>query len=379
MDLSTHRKEIDKIDDEILELFSRRMDISAEIAKQKAAENAGVYDGARENEILMRVSKASSPDIEGYARMLFSTIMDLSRSCQHRARVEERGIARQIEQAAASTPPIFPGKGTVACQGADGSYSKQACDKLFPVATAMFFKNFEGVFQAVEKGLCEFGILPIENSIYGTVNEVYDLMQNYNFYIVRSIKLQLNHALLAKPGVNIAGIKEIISHDQAIGQCAEYLKSLSGVTITRCENTAMAAKQVAESGRTDIAAISSRECAGIYGLNVLSGDIQRSDHNYTRFICIAKDMLIFPGANKISLMLTLPHKPGSLYRMISKFAALGVNLTKIESRPIPGRDFEFIFYFDLEASVYSPEVIKLLSELSCGPETFVFLGSYNEV
>ena len=379
MDLSGCRKEIDGIDNQILELFTRRMGISAEVAKLKSEKDIGVFDAGRENEILMRISRDAAPEVEGYSRVLFSTIMDLSRSYQHCIREAETEVSRKIEQAVAETPPIFPQKGIVACQGAEGSYSKQACDKLFPVANAMFFKNFEGVFQAVEQGMCEFGILPIENSIYGTVNEVYDLMRNYNFYIVRSLKLQLNHTLLAKPGTDISGIKEIISHDQAIGQCSEYLKSLNGVKVTRCENTALAAKQVAESSRTDIAAISSRECAAIYGLNVLKDDIQKSDHNYTRFICISKNMLIFPGANKISIMLTISHKPGSLYRMISKFSALGVNLTKIESRPIPGRDFEFIFYFDMEASVYSAEVIKLLGELSGGPETFVFLGSYNEV
>ena len=242
----------------------------------------------------------------------------------------------------------------------------------------MYFNSFEGVFTAVEKGLCQYGILPIENSSYGSVGTVYDLMQNYNFHIVKGIRLRISHNLMAKPGTKMSDIKEIVSHEQAIGQCGDFLKDLKDVKITICENTAIAAKIVAESDRNDIAAISSKECVDLYGLEILKKHIQISDNNYTRFICISKKLEIYPGANRISLILSLPHVPRSLYHTIAKFAALGVNLTKLESRPIPGSDFEFMFYFDLDASVYSPELINLLSELESQPETFVFLGCYTE-
>ncbi len=242
----------------------------------------------------------------------------------------------------------------------------------------MYFNSFEGVFNAVEKGLCQYGILPIENSSYGSVGTVYDLMRNYNFHIVKSIRLRINHSLLAKPGTKLKDVKEIFSHEQAIGQCGEFLKTLKDVKITICENTARAAKMVAESERDDVAAICSRDCMELYGLESLNNNIQVSDNNYTRFICISKNLEIYPGANKISLMLTLPHRPSSLYHMIAKFAALGVNLTKLESRPVPGSDFEFMFYFDMEASVYSPELVNLLGQLENQPELFVFLGSYSE-
>jgi chorismate mutase/prephenate dehydratase len=183
---------------------------------------------------------------------------------------------------------------------------------------------------------------------------------------------------MAKPGTKMSDIKEIFSHEQAIGQCGEFLKGLKDVKITTCANTALAAKMVADSERNDIAAISSMECLDLYGLELVKKNIQTTDNNYTRFICISKKMEIYPGSNKISLILSLPHSPRSLYQAIAKFAALGINLTKLESRPIPGSDFEFLFYFDFEGSVHSPELINLLTELENQPETFVFLGCYTE-
>ncbi|MBR0026006.1 MAG: bifunctional chorismate mutase/prephenate dehydratase, partial [Clostridia bacterium] len=182
----------------------------------------------------------------------------------------------------------------------------------------------------------------------------------------------------AKQGSSIKDIREVFSHEQAIGQCSEFLKKHPEIKVTVCENTAMAAKLVAESGRKDAAALSSRNCAELYGLTVVDDNVQDSDNNYTRFICISKDMKIFPGANKISLMLSVDHTPGSLYGVLSKFASAGLNLTKLESRPIPGRDFEFIFYFDFDASIYSDSVIQLLSDLEGSQPQLVFLGSYSE-
>lgn len=378
MNLEDIRKEIDKVDSQIAQLFRKRMGLALEVAKTKEKNNLAVVNSTREKEILRRISDEIGEPLDGYGRILFNTLFDLSRSYQSSYLSRVSDIAERIEKALEETPKLFPKKAVVACQGVPGSYSQSACEKLFEVPNTIYFNSFEGVFNAVEKGLCQYGILPIENSSYGSVGTVYDLMRNYNFHIVKSIRLRVNHNLLAKPGTKMKDVKEIFSHEQAIGQCGEFLKTLKDVKITVCENTARAAKMVAESDRTDVAAISSRDCIELYGLESLNNNIQVSDNNYTRFICISKNLEIYPGANKISLMLSVPHRPNALYHMIAKFSSLGVNLTKLESRPIPGSDFEFMFYFDMEASVYSPEFVSLLGQLENQPEIFVFLGCYSE-
>ena len=372
------RNDIDSIDSQITDLFKKRMETSIEVAKYKKEHNIPILNSNRENEVLHKVSEQIGEPFDGYARLLFNTIFDASRSCQNNFFARKSELADKISRALEETPKIFPNKAVVACQGVAGAHSQAACEKLFEVPSIVFFNSFEGVFNAVEKGLCQYGILPIENSSYGSVGAVYDLMRNYNFHIVKSLRLRVSHNLMAKPGTSLSDVKEIFSHEQAIGQCGEFLKGLKDVKVTVCENTALAAKMVAESERTDVAAISSKECLELYGLELLKKHIQISDNNYTRFICISKKMEIYPGADKISLILSLPHVPRSLYHTIAKFSALGINLTKLESRPIPGSDFEFMFYFDLEASVYSDELINLLSELENQPETFVFLGCYTE-
>ena len=231
----------------------------------------------------------------------------------------------------------------------------------------------------MKAGLCQYGVLPIENSTFGTVKPVNDLLAKYGFYIVRALKLHVRHALLVKPGTKLEDIREITSHEQAVGQCGEFLRSLKNVTVISGDNTAVAARKVAESPRRDVAAIASPMCAELYGLEILREDIQDNANNYTRFICISRNMEIYPGANRISVTLRLPHRVGSLSRFVSRFAALGLNLVKLESAPLPGSDFEFTFYFDFEASVRSAGVTELLEELSVASDQFAFLGNYIEL
>lgn len=379
MDIKDCRQKIDHIDDQLIRLFNDRMELSREIGEHKRKLNAPVLNPGREREILRRIAAGSSKELGAYSQVLFRMLFDLSRSYQDRLMAGEAPLGKEIEKATENTAKIFPTEGSIACQGIEGAYSQLAADRLFSTGNVMFFNSFAGVFQAVEKNLCKFGILPIENSLHGTVSEVYDLMKNHHFYILRSVKMQINHVLLSKPGATLKQITEIYSHEQALWQCGNFLKQLPGVKLSVCENTAVAAKKVAEAASPEVAAISSENCARLYGLSKLQTDIQNSDCNYTRFICIGKEMAIFPGANRISIMVSVSHEPGSLYRLIAKFAALGVNLLKLESRPVEGRDFEFLFYLDFESSLYSPEIIQLLNELSQSNESFVFLGGYSQV
>jgi len=378
MDINDARNNIDKIDSELVNLLKKRMDISKEIANYKQENVLPVFDKTREREILNRVADLSGDELANYIQVIFSTLFSVSRSYQNRILTSQSQLKTSIENAIKTTPPLFPTRAVVACQGVEGAYSQAACDKLFSTPSIMYFNGFDGVFQAVDKGLCKYGVLPIENSTAGSVNEVYDLMKKNKFHIVRSIQMRIEHNLLAKKGSKLSDIKEIFSHEQAINQCSEFLKSLD-VKVTVCENTAIAAKCVAESNTTDVAALSSHDCAELYNLCILNNNVMNSDNNYTRFICISKDLEIYPGADKVSLMLCLPHRPGSLYGIISRLSSLGINLTKLESRPIPGKNFEFMFYFDIDANVSSSDVVRLLCEFDDELEQFVYLGSYSEI
>ena len=378
MDLSHYREQIDRIDDELIALFARRMETAAQIAQWKRQAGKPVMDASRERAKLLDVMEKCPAEFKDYAVSLYSLLFELSRSYQHRILDSSSALTEQISAAIAHTAPLFPKTASVACQGVEGAYSQLACEKLFRLPNIFYFNSFDAVFSAIEKGLCRYGIIPLENSTAGSVNKVYDLMMRHNFRIVRSVRLKVDHNLLVKPGTRMEDIKEIYSHEQAINQCARYLQKFSGVKIIPCENTAMAAKYVSEAG-SGAAALSSRSCARLYGLTCLEESVQDQGNNYTRFICISKDLEIYPGADRTSLMMVLPHTPGSLYKVLSRFYALGINLNKLESRPLPERDFEFMFYFDLDTPVYSPQFIQLMGELQNICEEFSYLGSYSEV
>lgn len=378
MDLNHLRERVNEIDEKIVGLFVERMQTAAQIAGAKAEQNLPVLDMRREQAVLQRVMKLAGEEFELYANKLYQTMFDVSRSYQAGILTKDSPLSLAIREHIQNPLLEFPKKAVVACQGVEGSYADKACGRLFAMPSTMYFSNFESVFHAVETGLCKYGVLPVENSSAGSVTEVYDLMVRHKFYIVKSLKLHVAHALLAKQGVKPEEIKEVISHEQALQQCSHFLKSLPGVKITVFENTAAAAKYVAESERRDIAALSSPDCAKLYGLAVLQQDVQNNANNYTRFICITKDMEIYAGSDRISLMLSLEHRPGSLHEMIGKIACRGLNLSKLESRPIPGKDFEFRFYFDLEGSVFSPEILTVLKDMEQAADTFSFLGCYAE-
>jgi monofunctional chorismate mutase len=301
MDLQDLRQQIDKIDDDLIRLFGQRMDVSSEIAQYKKQHNIPVYDPARERQKLYDVSGKVEERRAAYATALYSLLFELSRADQEQILCPESALIDKIKDAVQETELIFPERTTVACQGTEGAYSQLAAEKLFTFPGIMYFNTFESVFNAVDKGLCPYGVLPLENSTAGSINQIYDLMMRYPFSIIRSVRL----------------------------------KNMESV--------------------------------------------QDQGNNYTRFICVSKTLAIYPGADKTSLMLTIPHKPGSLYHILSLFYIHGINLIKLESRPIPNRDFEFMFYFDLETPVYSTALMQALRELQDLCDEFYYLGSYSEV
>ncbi len=379
MDLSNIRERIDNIDDKIAELYGERMNLVKEVSEAKKKSGKAVNDPDRERKILLRVTDKVEEDMQVYLKRVFETMFETSKAYQTMNAEYTTELGEKIKTALSKGELKFPAKAKVACQGVAGAYSGIAADRLFELADITYFKNFDGVFQAVEKGFCKYGVLPIENSSAGSVNQVYDLMKAHKFYIVKSLRVSINHNLIVNKDTDIKDVKEIFSHEQALTQCKKYLEKFPFAKITACPNTAVAAKMLAESGRKDAAAISSRECADLYGLKLLETNVQDADNNYTRFILIAKDMEFYQGANKISIMTTLPqNSPGSLNKLLAKFSNLGINLTKLESRPIVGSSFEFMFYFDFECDIKGKGVQNLLVELDDSTEQFTFLGAYSE-
>jgi chorismate mutase/prephenate dehydratase len=379
MDIKDLRNEIDSIDRQLVKLFTDRMSVAEKVADYKRERGLPVLDAERERQLLNKVSDLAGEEFETYARVLFSTIMDLSKSYQNKKLFNASALVEEINTAVKNTPSVFPERASVCCQGVEGAYSQKAADKIFTLPNITYVNTFENVFTAVESGMCRYGIVPLENSTAGSVNQTYDLLAKHDFYIVRSLRLQVNHVLLSKRGTKLSDIKEVFSHEQAISQCSEYLRNLKGVKVTVVANTAIASQMVANSDRDDVAAISSEECAKQYGLEIIEKRLQNTESNFTKFICIAKNLEIYPGANRTSIVLSTSNTPGALYNVMSKFASLGINIIKLESRPIVGRSFEFTFYFDLDTSVYSDKFSQLIFELENKVEGFRYFGSYSEV
>ncbi|MBE6690893.1 MAG: bifunctional chorismate mutase/prephenate dehydratase [Ruminococcaceae bacterium] len=377
--LEESRAAIDRIDRELVRLFCERMSVSANVAEYKRLVGKPVTDAARERALLAKISDLAGPQMEEHARTLYASILSISRAYQHEWLNTTSKLELKIKNAKANTSPLFPFRATVACQGVEGAYSLKAAERLFGCPEVSFYKTFDDVFSAIDKGECRYGILPIENSTAGSVTQIYDLMSRHRFYIVRALRLKVDHCLLVKPGTKREDIREVLSHQQALSQCAGYIADLDNVKVTPVSNTAKAAELVRDTEDACCAAIANKECAAIYGLSVLEEDIQDNGNNYTRFICISKVPEIYPGADKTSIILTVPHKPGSLSHLLAQIDAMHINLTKLESRPIPGHDFEFLFYFDLECPIESPALLRLLGELESSSEKFRYLGTYREM
>lgn len=378
MELSEIRTKIDAVDEQLLQLFLERMALAEDVAAYKNEHHLPILNKERERAVLARVTERAG-EKERYAYHLFSTLFELARSRQAELISAPTQVASQVERSLAAGSAVFPQTGLVACQGVEGANSQVACDRILPRGSIVYVKTFDAVVSAVESGLCKFGVLPIENSSNGSVRAVYELLQDHKLSVVRSTRLCIRHELLALPGVKMEEITEIYSHQQAIGQCSKFLDGLGGVHVIPCDNTAMAAKLVAESDNRHAAAISSHPCAELYGLACVNDDIQDSDNNYTRFFCITRDPVIYAGANRISLIISCDNKPGALYEILSKLAALGINMTKLESCPVSGRNFEFIFFLELEASVQEPGILPMLEELERLCAGFQFLGNYAEI
>ncbi len=377
LNLDQLREKIDKINEQMVDLFCERMELTTKVAQYKIENNLPVYHPKREQEVIEKVSQKAKDEYKTHCRMLFTTIMDMSKVAQEQTIAiagQKQPLYTMIKEATQNRKGIKQ-KPQVAVCGIAGAYADQASKTMLCDAQNVYCDSFDEVFDKVKNGDADYGVLPIENSTAGSIHEVYDLIAKHKLYIVKDYKMPITHCLLANKGVELSQITDVYSHEQAISQCSEFLKQNPQINVHRFNNTATSAKLVAEKGGT-IGAIASECCADLYGLDVVKRDIKNAQENYTRFICISKELVIQDKADKVSLVLTLPHVSGSLNRLISRFSANELNMTKIESRPIPNTDFEFRFYFDFEGSVAHERVLCLLCALQNELENFQFLGNY---
>jgi chorismate mutase/prephenate dehydratase len=370
MNLDEIRQNIDSIDRQLVELICSRMNMSKAVAEYKVSNGMKVFDAAREKTILDKVGQFGG-EYGNAVRLIYGTIMEQSRALQY-------PLVNAGDVAAPSAVPDPDSVTRIACQGVKGSYSSLAGRKMFKNADILCCAKFADVFDAVERGDAELGVLPVENSWAGSVHEVYDLLMDRKFYITAAADAAISHNLIGTPDADIGCIKRVMSHEQALRQCAAFINEIGAEPVV-CSNTAVGVSQVAKLGDRHIAAIGSADAAHRYGMKILKSDIASADKNVTRFVAVSKQFCASENADKISMVFSLPHKPGTLYSVFSRFAAAGLNMSKIESRPIKNRNFEYLFYVDLIGRLINGDTVNIIRSLEEELDEFTLLGNYEEI
>ncbi|MCD8130447.1 MAG: prephenate dehydratase [Lachnospiraceae bacterium] len=373
-DLDELRKEIDELDRQIVDLYEQRMDVCREVAQYKIENGKKVFDSAREREKIAAVRGMVQKDSYRIgAQELFELIMSTSRKMQYQMLADAGATGRlpfiQVEK-------LDTAGSRVVFQGAEGAYSQAAMRQFFGSQVNSFHvETFRDAMCAIEEGSADYAVLPIENSTAGIVSEIYDLLQEFENYIVGEQVLQINQCLLALPGAKKEDIRVVYSHPQSLMQTARYL-SAAGWQQISMKNNAFAAQKVAEDGRLDQAAIAGSAAGEIYGLEVLESGINDVKDNSTRFIIVTNQKIFRSDAKKISICFEVPNESGSLYHMLSHFIFNDLNLTKIESRPIEGRNWEYRFFIDFEGNLSDSAVKNALRGLREEAANMKILGNY---
>ncbi|MDX1359509.1 MAG: chorismate mutase [Clostridia bacterium] len=366
--LDESRKKINGIDREIAALFEKRMGFVKEIAGEKINGAKAVYDPEREKTVISNaVASIDNPELSDYTAEFFKDLIEVSKKYQH-----------DIMPLMKPEKPFSVSPGSRAgYQGAAGSYTEQAFRWVYPGGTEpISYQKLEDLFNAIASGEIESGVVPYENSSTGGVNSVTDMMRNYDLYIKAETEVRIEHCLLGIRGALLRDIKYAYSHPQGLNQCSGFFDKNPGITECSYANTAFAARDVAKWGDPANAAIASRSCAAIYGLDIIRENIQDNNRNKTRFIVISADPEPTEDAVKTSILFTSNHTPGALYKILEPFYEDTINITRIESRPNPRRSFEYFFYLDFNGSTADPDIIHALNKAreSCG--YFRILGSY---
>lgn len=374
MDLLELRQQIDAIDEQIVDLYEKRMDISRQVAEYKIGTGKKVFDKQREVEKLAKVKSLTHNDFNSHGiEELFEQIMSMSRKLQYKLLAENGSLGKLPF---IGVDELETKKARVVFQGAEGAYSQAAMMQYFGEQVNSFHVDtFRDAMSAIDEGSADFAVLPIENSTAGIVNEIYDLLQEYENYIVGEQIIRIEHCLLGVSGAKLSDIKTVYSHPQSLMQSAKYLENFDWQQISM-QNNAFAAKKVAEDGDKTQAAIAGEHAGKIYGLEVLQKGVNHSGTNSTRFIIVTNQKIFKKDATKVSICFEVPHESGSLYHMLSHFIYNNLNMTKIESRPIEDRNWEYRFFIDFEGNLADSAVKNALRGLRDEARNMKILGNY---
>ncbi len=375
MDLKDLRQEIDIVDKQIVELFEKRMDIASKVADYKISAGKKVFDKEREDAKLKAVKELAHSDFNKVGvEELFSQLMSMSRKLQYR-KLSEAGASNKLPFIQIDS--IDKTNSRVCFQGAAGSYSEEAMKRFFgDDVNSIPVETFRDAMAILEDGSCDYAVLPIENSTAGIVSEIYDLLAEYEHYIVGEQIIEIKHCLMGVPGARIEDIKTVYSHPQSLMQSARFLTEHSDIKQISMKNNAFAAAKVAEDGDITQAAIAGRGAAEVYGLDVIREGVNQADSNSTRFIIVTNQKVFLKNAGKISLCMEIPHEAGSLYHIMSHFIYNNLNMTKIESRPIEDRNWEYRFFIDIDGNLADSAVKNALRGLREEAKMLRILGNY---
>ena len=374
MDLSEIRIQLDECDAEIVKLFEKRMQLSEEVAAAKLESGKGVLDKEREKAKLAKVSSMVSGELnEEGVRELFRLLMSMSRKLQYKKLLES---GRHINIPFIPVDDITSGSPRVVFQGDEGAYSQLAMKKYFgDDVDCIHVPTFRAAMSTISEGSADYAVLPIENSTAGIVSEIYDLLAEYENYIVGEQVIRIEHCLMGVKGAGISDIRTVFSHPQSLMQSARFLEKHDWKQISM-PNNAFAARKVSEEKDKSQAAVASSLAAEIYGLDILERGINQEENNSTRFIIVTNRKVYKKDAGKISLCFELPHESGALYNCLGHFIFNGLNISKIESRPIEGRTWEYRFFLDFDGNLSDPSVRCALTGLREEAKYLRVLGNY---
>ncbi len=376
LNIETLREQISTLDKEGINYLKKRLELSEKVAKVKLETKAPVYDSKREMIVTGDALKEFPDEMKHKIESVISTVMRISRELQYE-KIYETDEDCKIKDIISTAGKKFKTPKTIACQGTSGSYSHIAAGRIFPLAVKIPTLTFEECIEKVKSGDCETALLPLENTTAGTVNDVYNLITSNSLYIIKAVTIPIHHKLIILPGAKIQNVRTVISHPQALAQCSEFIRKMGWNKIS-VDNTAFAARKMVELGDPTYCAIASGEAGDINNLRVLNEDVCDFEHNQTRFVAISKNFEMEKHASRISVYFRTAHQSGSLAYVLNILAERGLNMTKIQSRPVGDTPWEYGFWVDIEASQKDENVYLALYQLSKELPFLQLLGWYED-